>query len=375
MKHTQKTMSMIFSVLLIVVTISPIFADNANPFASAETKDEVEKMVRQEVQKYNSQNATEMLTVGNLIFKASERLTELAQSDSDRGDAIAAKYQGLTILIRAYSKQNKDASEYEKLLSAALVEAEKYSQVSKAARYLSWKIFDEKLFATCTNVSNTLTEAEFDLLLKEVLQWALKFADDKKEVTRPYIRFDVALWRRPEFKPKLAKEWIEFVKSDAWKNVSPEVRETALKVTNAVERRQVGSDPKLYGQTFDNKIFDWNSYRGKVILIDFTASWCGPCKQILPLFKKCYEKYHDKGFEIVSVYVNDTLDNSKRDAKEQEIPWILLSEELSKQAGQPQYTEEFGFIGIPEILLCDQQGKIVTTNHNEVNNKVAELLK
>jgi hypothetical protein len=64
-----------------------------------------------------------------------------------------------------------------------------------------------------------------------------------------------------------------------------------------------------------------------------------------------------------------------RDAKQLEIPWILLSEELSKQAGLPRYADEFGFRGVPLILLCDQQGKIVTTNHNEVDTKVAELLK
>jgi thiol-disulfide isomerase/thioredoxin len=368
-------MKTILSFLFIAVTFSPILADEVNPFASAKTRQDVEKTARQEMGKFNPKDETGLLSVGNLLLKASERLTELAQSDSDRGNAAVAKFQGLTFLIQGYSKQNKNVSEYEKLLSDAFAEIEKYSHTSKEARYLLWKKFDEKLYATCTNVSNRLTETELDSLLKEMLQWALKFADDKRGVTMPYIRFDVALWKRPEFKPKLAKEWTAFVQSDAWKDVKPEVREAALKIPNAIERRQVGNDPKLYGQTFDNKIFDWNAYRGKVILIDFTASWCGPCKQILPLLKESYEKYHDKGFEIVSVYVDDTLDNSKRDAKQLEIPWILLSEELSKQAGQPRYTEEFGFHAVPQILLCDQQGKIVTTNHNEVNAKVAELLK
>ncbi|MDR0610947.1 MAG: TlpA family protein disulfide reductase [Planctomycetaceae bacterium] len=368
-------MKTIFSFLFIFITFSQILADDANPFANAKTRQDVEQTARQEMGKFNPHDETGLLSVGNMLLKASERLTELAQSDSDRGNAAAAKFQGLTFLIQGYSQQNKDVSEYEKQLSAALTEVEKYSHASKEARYLSWKNFDEKLYATCTNISDPINETKFDSLLKEVLQWALKFSDDKREVTMPYIRFDVALWKRPEFKPKLAKEWTAFILSDAWKEVNPEIREAALKVPNALERRQVGNDPKLYGRTFDNKFFDWDTYRGKVILINFTASWCGPCKQILPQLKACYEKYHDKGFEIVSVYIDDTLDNSKRDAKQLEITWILLSEELSKQAGQPRYTEEFGFHGVPQILLCDQQGKIITTNHNEVDAKVAELLK
>jgi hypothetical protein len=80
-----------------------------------------------------------------------------------------------------------------------------------------------------------LTKAKFDSLLKEVLQWALKFANDEREVTVPYIRFDGALWRRPEFKPTLVKEWTAFVQSDAWKDVNSEVRKAALKIPSAIE--------------------------------------------------------------------------------------------------------------------------------------------
>ncbi|MDR1053152.1 MAG: TlpA family protein disulfide reductase [Planctomycetaceae bacterium] len=369
---------MILSFLFAAVTFSQIFAEDANPFAGAKTRQDVETMARQEMQKMqkNYESMTEAnVDAGNMLLKASERLTELAKSDDDRGNAAAAKYQGLTFLIRGCSEQKKDVSEYEKQLPGVLEDLEKYSRSSMAARRLLWKKFDDKLFASRPRASESWDEAKFDSLLKEFFQWALRFADDRGEVTMPYIRFDTALFGRPELQSRLAKEWTAFVQSDAWKDVNPEVRKEALRILVAIERQRDGSDPKLYGRTFDNEVFDWNAYRGKVILIDFTASWCGPCKQILPMFKKTYEKYHDKGFEVVSVYVDDTLEASKRDAKQLEIPWILLSEELSKQAGLPRYTEEFGFLAVPLILLCDQQGKIVTSDHNKVDAKVAELLK
>jgi hypothetical protein len=82
------------------------------------------------MQKFNPKDGIGQLdvSVGNLLLKAAERLTELAQSDDDRGNAAAAKYQGLTFLIRGYSEQKKDVSEYEKQLSSAFDEVEKYTR-------------------------------------------------------------------------------------------------------------------------------------------------------------------------------------------------------------------------------------------------------
>jgi thiol-disulfide isomerase/thioredoxin len=142
-----------------------------------------------------------------------------------------------------------------------------------------------------------------------------------------------------------------------------------------------GVDPKLYGKTLDDSDFQWESLRGKYVLIKFTATWCGPCQGEIPGMLKAYEKYHNKGLEIVSVYVwqheSDPVETVKKHVQEKQLPWIIISEELSKRVGHPTYRDFYGVRGVPTMVLVDKEGKIILPNArgSGLQNKLAEIFK
>ncbi|MGX5820932.1 TlpA family protein disulfide reductase [Chitinophaga lutea] len=96
-------------------------------------------------------------------------------------------------------------------------------------------------------------------------------------------------------------------------------------------------------------------YKGKYVLVDFWASWCGPCRAAIPKVKELYEQYKAKGLEVVSVSI-DTDKNAWRKAMaDEKMPWEqLLSDNKDKTM------EQFQFSGIPTLYLIDREGKIVT---------------
>lgn len=96
------------------------------------------------------------------------------------------------------------------------------------------------------------------------------------------------------------------------------------------------------------------SYKGKYLLIDFWASWCGPCRQAIPEVQKLYNKYKEKGFDVLSVSI-DTDEKAWRKAMvEEEMPWKqTLSPDKNKTM------KDFLFSGIPTLYLIDKEGKIV----------------
>ena len=115
----------------------------------------------------------------------------------------------------------------------------------------------------------------------------------------------------------------------------------------------------LYGKTLGDDDFDWQSLRGKYVLVKFTATWCLPCKAEIPGMLEAYEKYRDKGFEIVSVYIFEKSNEEiKQFASQEKLPWIILSEPLTVQAGQPPQGRVFGIEGVPTMLIVNREGNI-----------------
>jgi peroxiredoxin len=95
-------------------------------------------------------------------------------------------------------------------------------------------------------------------------------------------------------------------------------------------------------------------YKGKVILLDFWATWCGPCKYEIPGFVELQERYAKRGLQVLGVSVDDTIDKLEPFAKQHNINYPLLV-----GLGHDDVQEAYGPIwGIPINILISRDGRI-----------------
>ena len=92
---------------------------------------------------------------------------------------------------------------------------------------------------------------------------------------------------------------------------------------------------------------------GKYTLVDFWASWCGPCRREMPVIKELYEEFGSKGLQVLGVAVWDEKDASVKAIKQLELPWPQILN------AQTVPTDIYGISGIPHIMLIDPEGVIV----------------
>lgn len=127
-------------------------------------------------------------------------------------------------------------------------------------------------------------------------------------------------------------------------------------------------DFKIEGKTIDNEEVSLANYKGKVVLVDFWGTWCGPCVAGIPKLTDLHEKYKARGFEILGVAADD-VDSLKEFLEKKPMAWKNVTDAESELA--TQYSIE----AYPTTLLVDQHGKHVATNlHGAMLEKAVEML-
>ena len=113
--------------------------------------------------------------------------------------------------------------------------------------------------------------------------------------------------------------------------------------------------------------------KSKVTLLDFWASWCGPCRQFNPILVEIYKQFHDKGFNIYGVSLDQDKEQWTKAIKEQNLTWNHVS---NLKAWDCPARLDYMVQGIPSSVLIGQDGKIIAHNleGNELKAKLAELL-
>ncbi|WP_430810931.1 MULTISPECIES: redoxin domain-containing protein [unclassified Carboxylicivirga] len=116
-----------------------------------------------------------------------------------------------------------------------------------------------------------------------------------------------------------------------------------------------------------------SSFKGKYMLLDFWASWCGPCRRENPNVVKLYDEFKDKGFDILGISLDQKKDAWLKAIEDDQLTWNHVSD---LKGWQNEVAKMYAVSGIPHTILLDKEGRIIAKNlrGDDLHAKVAELL-
>ena len=139
-----------------------------------------------------------------------------------------------------------------------------------------------------------------------------------------------------------------------------------------LSKPSIGVSPELSGTTLDGDKISLEDYKGKVVLLDFWATWCGPCVRKMPEVKAVYDKYNKDGFDIIGISLDRSVDPLKEFIAENGLGWKNIFDGDQDQS----LADQFGITSIPSLFLLNQEGTIVALDPHggDLDGEVAKLL-
>jgi peroxiredoxin len=146
-----------------------------------------------------------------------------------------------------------------------------------------------------------------------------------------------------------------------------------LSITVKAQLKVGQQAPEISLPDTKNKVVTLSSLKGKVVLIDFWASWCMPCRASIPAVVKLYNKYQSKGFEVYGVSIDEKKTAWLKAIEKDKINYTQVNDKAGWYA---KVTEVYGVNEIPATFLIDKNGMIAGINleGKELEEKVKELL-
>lgn len=201
------------------------------------------------------------------------------------------------------------------------------------------------------------TVAELTAAMKEVAEY-IEAHPETADMTTDLV-FPVAYIAESQKQPTLpAKIWTPIRKQLA-ASKAPEAQAALQLLEGTIRYSELeGNEFEWHGLDAQGKKLDPAAVKGKVVLVDFWASWSDSCANVHTQLKELYAKYHDQGFEVVGYNLDDEKENMNEYLTKNEIPWIILSDRATVDAKDTSLAAYYGISEIPTMILIGGDGKV-----------------
>lgn len=218
--------------------------------------------------------------------------------------------------------------------------------------------------------------------LKEFDALIAKHKDAKPDKLAQILVMKAQLYMEVLDQPEKALAIFKQIKSDyPTTQVNGNSDEVISNLQGMIERKKIrdalvpgASFPDFNENDVEGKPLSISKFKGKVVLIDFWATWCGPCVVKLPEIQKAYDKFHDQGFEVVGISLDVEKDRLQQFTKQRKMPW---PEFFDGKRWENKLAVKYGVDSTPTSYLLDRDGKIIAklSGSDDLETEVAKALK
>ena len=167
---------------------------------------------------------------------------------------------------------------------------------------------------------------------------------------------------------------------DKWNLQMPEeINDFLNKLPPTKQQKQLAKYSENIGKTLpimftalDGQSIDLSQLKGKVVLIDFWATWCGPCVGEVPKVTAAYEKFHSQGFEVIGISFDKDRARLEQFIKENGMPWPQY---FDGKGWENEFGKKYGITSIPTMWLVGKDGKLADVNASDgLDLKIEKLI-